>query len=116
MAVATKAAPAAAEDKKTPISRTDGGPAPLPLAALTAGRAAGGERAPPGGPRGCLVGTRALDDPGAFGVEHNDALVVRDLGWMLCWVDSSQEALDTTLVAYRVAEVRPVLLPLALSP
>ncbi|HYY89987.1 MAG TPA: pyruvate ferredoxin oxidoreductase, partial [Chloroflexota bacterium] len=26
------------------------------------------------------VGNRALDDPGAFGVEHNDALAVRDLG------------------------------------
>lgn len=27
-----------------------------------------------------MVGNRALDDPGAFGVEHNDALAVRDLG------------------------------------
>jgi len=33
-----------------------------------------------------MVGNRALDDPGAFGVEHNDALAVRDLGWMLYWV------------------------------
>src|SRR5215472_14767936 len=31
-------------------------------------------------PMVCLVGNRALDDPGAFGVEHNDALVVRDVG------------------------------------
>src|SRR5436309_4187369 len=62
-----------------------------------------------------LVGNRALDDPGAFGVEHNDALFVRDLGWMLCWIDSSQEALDTTLIAYRVAEDRRVFLPLAIS-
>src|SRR5207247_4788849 len=50
-----------------------------------------------------LVGNRALDDPGAFGVEHNDALVVRDGGWLLCWVDTSQEALDTTRIAGRVA-------------
>src|SRR6266403_670829 len=49
------------------------------------------------------------------GVEHNDALVVRDLGWMLCWIDTSQEALDTTLIAYRVAEDRRVFLPLAIS-
>jgi pyruvate ferredoxin oxidoreductase alpha subunit len=62
-----------------------------------------------------LVGNRALDDPGAFGVEHNDALFVRDLGWMLCWVDTSQEALDTTLIGYRVAEDRRVFLPLAIS-
>ena len=43
----------------------------------------------------CMVGNRALDDPGAFGVEHNDALVVRDLGWLLIWVDTAQEMLDT---------------------
>jgi len=66
-------------------------------------------------PMVALVGNRALDDPGAFGVEHNDALVVRDLGWLLCWVDTAQEALDMTLIAYRVAEDRRVLLPLALS-
>jgi pyruvate ferredoxin oxidoreductase alpha subunit len=62
-----------------------------------------------------LVGNRALDDPGAFGVEHNDALSVRDLGWLLCWIDTSQEALDTTLIAYRVAEDRRVFLPIAIS-
>ncbi len=62
-----------------------------------------------------MVGNRALDDPGAFGVEHNDALAVRDLGWLLTWVDSAQEALDTALIAYRVAEDRRMLVPLALS-
>src|SRR6266702_8716781 len=63
----------------------------------------------------CMVGNRALDDPGAFGTEHNDALTVRDLGWMLNWVDSAQEMLDTTLLAYRVAEDRRVFLPIAIS-
>src|SRR5207237_6600313 len=63
----------------------------------------------------CLVRNRALDDPGAVGVEDNDARSVRDLGWMLCWIDTSQEAIDTTLIAYRVAEDRRVLLPLAIS-
>jgi pyruvate ferredoxin oxidoreductase alpha subunit len=62
-----------------------------------------------------MVGNRALDDPGAFGVEHNDALAVRDLGWQLVWVDSAQEALDTALIAYRVAEDRRIFLPCAIS-
>lgn len=62
-----------------------------------------------------MVGNRALDDPGAFGVEHNDALAVRDLGWQLVWVDNPQEALDTALIAYRVAEDRRVFLPCAIS-
>jgi pyruvate ferredoxin oxidoreductase alpha subunit len=62
-----------------------------------------------------MVGNRALDDPGAFGVEHNDALAVRDLGWMLSWVSTAQEALDTALIAYRVAEDPRVFLPCAIS-
>jgi len=66
-------------------------------------------------PMVAMVGNRALDDPGAFGVEHNDALAVRDLGWQLVWVDSAQEALDVALIAYRVAEDRRVFLPLAIS-
>ena len=66
-------------------------------------------------PMVALVGNRALDDPGAFGVEHNDALSVRDLGWLLVWIDTAQEALDTTLIAYRVAEDRRVFLPIAIS-
>jgi pyruvate ferredoxin oxidoreductase alpha subunit len=62
-----------------------------------------------------IVGNRALDDPGAFGVEHNDALAVRDLGWMLTWVDTAQEALDRTLMAYKVAENMSISLPCALG-
>lgn len=66
-------------------------------------------------PMVAMVGNRALDDPGAFGVEHNDALSVRDLGWMLAWVATAQEALDTALIAYRVAEDSRVFLPCAIS-
>ncbi len=66
-------------------------------------------------PMVAMVGNRALDDPGAFGVEHNDALAVRDLGWMLNWVSTAQEALDTALIAYRVAEDKRVSLPCAIS-
>jgi pyruvate ferredoxin oxidoreductase alpha subunit len=62
-----------------------------------------------------LVGNRALDDPGAFGCEHNDALAVRDLGWMLTWVDTAQEALDTALIVYRVAEDPRIFLPCAIA-
>src|SRR5881296_3631644 len=66
-------------------------------------------------PMVAMVGNRALDDPGAFGVEHNDALAVRDLGWQLVWVDSAQEALDTALIAFKVSEDRRVFLPCAIS-
>ncbi len=62
-----------------------------------------------------MVGNRALDDPGAFGCEHNDALAVRDLGWLLNWVSTGQEALDTALIAWRVAEDPRIYLPCAIS-
>ena len=62
-----------------------------------------------------MVGNRALDDPGAFGCEHNDALAVRDLGWMLRWVDTAQEAMDAAFTAWRVAEDPRVYLPCAIS-
>ena len=62
-----------------------------------------------------MVGNRALDDPGAFGCEHNDALAVRDLGWLLRWVDTAQEAMDAAFMAWRVAEDSRVFLPCAIS-
>ena len=62
-----------------------------------------------------LVGNRALDDPGAFGVEHNDAMALRDMGWLLCWVTTPQEALEHVLIGYRVAEDSRVMMPMALA-
>ena len=61
-----------------------------------------------------MIGNRALDDPGAFGVEHNDAMVVRDLGWLLFWVEDAQECFDATLMAYRVGEDRRVSFPVGI--
>jgi pyruvate ferredoxin oxidoreductase alpha subunit len=66
-------------------------------------------------PMVAMVGNRALDDPGAFGTEHNDALAVRDLGWMLRWVDTAEEAMDAAFMAWRVAEDPRVFLPCAIS-
>ncbi|HET8567610.1 MAG TPA: pyruvate ferredoxin oxidoreductase [Candidatus Limnocylindria bacterium] len=62
-----------------------------------------------------ICGNRALDDPGAFGCEHNDALAVRDLGWLLCWAETAQESLDFSLMCWRVAEDKRVMLPAAIG-
>ena len=62
-----------------------------------------------------LVGNRALDDPGAFGVEHNDALALRDMGWLIHWVTTPQEALEHVLLGYRIAEDARVRMPIALA-
>jgi len=66
-------------------------------------------------PMVAMVGNRALDDPGAFGCEHNDALAVRDLGWMLNWAATAQDCIDTAFLAWRVAEDPRVFLPCAIS-
>jgi pyruvate ferredoxin oxidoreductase alpha subunit len=62
-----------------------------------------------------ICGNRALDDPGAFGTEHNDSLAARDLGWLLPWAETAQEALDLSLMAWRVGEDKRVSLPVAIG-
>ncbi len=52
---------------------------------------------------------RTLASPWAFWPDETDSLAQRDTGWIQYYVESAQEALDTTLHAFRVAE--HVLLP-----
>jgi len=58
-----------------------------------------------------VVGCRSLDDPGNFGMEWNDAFLFRDVGWLMSWSKDPQEALEMTLVSYRIAEDERVQLP-----
>lgn len=52
---------------------------------------------------------RTLAAPWGFWADHTDSLAQRDTGWIQLYCESAQEALDTVLHAYRVAEA--VLLP-----
>lgn len=52
---------------------------------------------------------RTLASPWGFWADHTDSLAQRDTGWMQIYCESPQEALDSVLQAYRVAEA--VLLP-----
>src|SRR3970040_2136871 len=47
--------------------------------------------------------------------EHNDAMAVRDMGWLLCWVTTPQEALEHVLIGYRIAEDKKVRMPMGLA-
>jgi len=58
-----------------------------------------------------VIGNRALDDPGNFAMEWNDAFLYRDVGWLMFWAETPQEAFDMTLMCYRIAEDHKVLLP-----
>jgi pyruvate/2-oxoacid:ferredoxin oxidoreductase alpha subunit len=47
---------------------------------------------------------RTVASPWAFWPDQTDSLAQRDTGWMQFYVETAQEALDTTIQAFRVAE------------
>ena len=52
---------------------------------------------------------RTIASPWAFWPDQTDSLAQRDTGWIQFYVETAQEALDTVIQAFRVAE--QVLLP-----
>ena len=57
------------------------------------------------------IADRTLDPPGDFGSEQTDAIICRDQGWIQGWASTPQEALDMSLMYYRIGEDPRVLLP-----
>jgi len=57
------------------------------------------------------VVNRALVAPWSLWCDHQDAMAVRDSGWLQLYVQDAQEVLDLLLIAYRLAEDHRVLLP-----
>lgn len=47
---------------------------------------------------------RTIASPWAFWPDQTDSIAQRDTGWVQLYVESAQEALDTVLQAYRIAE------------
>ncbi len=57
------------------------------------------------------VANRALSAPLSIWGDHSDMMSVRDTGWIQIVVENGQQALDNTIIAFRVAEDPRVLLP-----
>lgn len=57
------------------------------------------------------VANRSLSAPLNIWNDHQDTISERDAGWLQLYVESSQEALDTVIQAYRIAENKDILLP-----
>ena len=55
--------------------------------------------------------TRDLLTPQSVWGGHQDAMSVREAGWIQMYCESVQEVLDTTIMAYRIAEHHDVMLP-----
>jgi pyruvate ferredoxin oxidoreductase alpha subunit len=58
---------------------------------------------------------RAIGPGWNIWAEHTDALQERDTGWLQVYVSTVQEAYDTTLMAFRIAEHNDVLLPVMIN-
>lgn len=57
------------------------------------------------------VANRALSAPISIWNDEQDSISERDSGWIQFYVESSQEALDSIIMAYKVAENHEVLTP-----
>ncbi len=57
------------------------------------------------------VANRSLSAPLNIWNDHSDSVSARDQGWIQLYAESAQEALDTTIQAYKIAENGGVLLP-----
>jgi len=54
---------------------------------------------------------RTLGPPWNIWADQGDTLMLRDFAWLQFYCESNQEVMDTTLLAFRLAEDRRVLLP-----
>ena len=54
---------------------------------------------------------RTLGPPWNIWADQGDTLALRDFAWLQFYCETNQEVLDTTLLAFRIAEDRRVLLP-----
>lgn len=54
---------------------------------------------------------RTLGPPWNIWADQGDTLMLRDFAWLQFYCESNQEVLDTTLLAFRLAEDRRILLP-----
>ncbi|WP_232698484.1 phenylglyoxylate dehydrogenase [Brevibacillus daliensis] len=55
--------------------------------------------------------TREVISPQTVWGGQQDAITVREAGWIQIWCESNQEVLDTVIQAYKIAENKGVLLP-----
>jgi len=57
------------------------------------------------------VANRALSAPINIWCDHQDSISSRDSGWLQMYAENNQEAMDLTIMAFRIGESKNVLLP-----
>lgn len=58
------------------------------------------------------VANRALSAPLNIHCDHSDTMAQRDSGWIQLYAENAQEAYDSTIQAFKIAENQEVLLPI----
>jgi len=58
---------------------------------------------------------RALSAPLSIWNDHSDVMAARDTGWIMLFCENGQEVVDSTIMAFRIAEDRQVLLPVMIN-
>jgi pyruvate ferredoxin oxidoreductase alpha subunit len=58
---------------------------------------------------------RALSSPLSIWGDHSDVMAARDTGWIMLFCENGQEVVDTTIMAFKIAEDRRVLLPIMVN-
>lgn len=58
---------------------------------------------------------RALSSPLSIWGDHSDVMAARDSGWIMLFCENGQETVDTSIMAFKIAEDRRVLLPVMVN-
>jgi len=58
---------------------------------------------------------RALSAPLSIWGDHSDIMAARDTGWIMLFCENGQEVVDSTIMAFKIAEDRRVLLPIMVN-
>ena len=58
---------------------------------------------------------RALSSPLSIWGDQSDVMAARDSGWIMLFCENGQEAVDSTIMAFKIAEDRMVLLPVMIN-
>jgi pyruvate ferredoxin oxidoreductase alpha subunit len=62
-----------------------------------------------------VTANRALSAPLNIWNDHSDVMASRDCGWIMLFCTNGQEAVDSVIMAFRIAEDRRVLLPVMIN-
>jgi len=61
------------------------------------------------------IANRSLSGPISIWNDHSDIMAIRDAGWIQIFAENGQESFDLTLMGFKIAEDKRVLLPVGIN-